>query len=1159
MSNRYNHSRKNPDDVLTKVKAMIAQKDYEDAWSYITDFLNSRRRSWKQAHDEIMMLFVALCVDLRKNPQDGFFKYRLICTTAHLSSLEKCLRELMGKAREKGEEEYKILLEEFVGQDMKDPEVKKLFTQKQFALPHLKYEWIVYRAVLDILRNNQKLDPLYQESVRHAINFCVTLERSSEYRKLCKACRRHLDFIFQRQDQTNHVEIHEPKMLGIYLHTRFELLENATKLHMWQEAYKLITDIHGLKEKSKTMLEPSLLTAYYKKLSQIFLSSDKNLLHACAILKYYNLARDASESSDESTKRVKKDKSGIPSEHLKEEEIQLLGMSCVLAVLSCPMPRTRSQVMGPPMIAEERKDRIMAEKLDFYPRPNRIELLKQLEYEDLLDLSEDLKMLRKVIISDFSPLSLCKMVGGLLKSIVEKSPKLETYVNPIEQATARKVVLSISKMYSTITFERLHSMFFGGWTQRQIEELIIEMVHKNFIWCRMSHQDRMFYFRPADRINRDSFMKQYLAKMVSTINNLCDKELPSIGQGVNRAQFYNHVRENLRYDQNEVGHRAYIIAKAISATEKVSKAKKEIERFNKGRNAHMQNKQRMMEEKKMQVQRQQDEERRRKRLKEEEARRQAKEKAQSQLRKVDLLLQKNRKMKKSNVRISADTLMQTTGEDVGAIKEVVINVIQETKDQIQKKQLEELRQHDYAVREWRKAEIPLLHKKYKEEAADSSEDKIGEWKKQVNQLQEEHNQKTAIKKLYMLTTNHSAFFYNKFQSRREDNYKQRMDIWTEQKEKHEATTKRVLEQKREKREELRRKVEAEKQKREAEMEKYKEQAQARRPPQRNVAAPRPTSPAVPAPRSRQADPARPPQRPEQPAPRQTKYRPPSRRPTGEASLAPRTKPVRPSPENKKPALPSPAPAAPAPTEDEDSGANFRRKVVRPARTVAARPRFFNSTRPAKPEESKSPVARTESTESTNSPSPRSVRPARVENVRPKARKIVRPRRIVRPARRSPSDGVPQDTNTAKYVRPPARAKFGQRKSETTSVRPGARPIGRGSTRPATAVGSPRQGISRSANVRPSRPARSNEPSLPSQVSSPRDQARNSIDGALNAASGRPRQQRPAVGSWRERESMREKGYLTRELNPENAPAAPRNVRPKRTGGPRRFINSKRDS
>ena len=74
--------------------------------------------------------------------------------------------------------------------------------------------------------------------------------------------------------------------------TLSELLENATKLQLWQEAFRLSSDIHTLKERSKAPLSPTLERNYYRKLAQMFLESNdpesRNiLLHAYAQLKYY--------------------------------------------------------------------------------------------------------------------------------------------------------------------------------------------------------------------------------------------------------------------------------------------------------------------------------------------------------------------------------------------------------------------------------------------------------------------------------------------------------------------------------------------------------------------------------------------------------------------------------------------------------------------------------------------------------------------------------------------------------------------------------------------------------------------------------------------------------------------------------------------------------
>ena len=73
----------------------------------------------------------------------------------------------MEKAQEKGDQEYRELLARYEDKDMEDPVVRTEFNKEQFAQPYLKYQWSVYKAVLQVLRNNQKLDPVYQDTVRN--------------------------------------------------------------------------------------------------------------------------------------------------------------------------------------------------------------------------------------------------------------------------------------------------------------------------------------------------------------------------------------------------------------------------------------------------------------------------------------------------------------------------------------------------------------------------------------------------------------------------------------------------------------------------------------------------------------------------------------------------------------------------------------------------------------------------------------------------------------------------------------------------------------------------------------------------------------------------------------------------------------------------------
>lgn len=59
-------------------------------------------------------------------------------------------------------------------------------------LPALKFLWETYRAVLDILRSNSKLEHVYHAAAQGALRFCRVYHRRMEFRHLCDMLRMHL-------------------------------------------------------------------------------------------------------------------------------------------------------------------------------------------------------------------------------------------------------------------------------------------------------------------------------------------------------------------------------------------------------------------------------------------------------------------------------------------------------------------------------------------------------------------------------------------------------------------------------------------------------------------------------------------------------------------------------------------------------------------------------------------------------------------------------------------------------------------------------------------------------------------------------------------------------------------------------------------------------
>lgn len=153
----------------------------EAALQALHDLITSKRHrggAWQKVLETIMFKYVELCVELRRGrfAKDGLNQYRIVCQHVNVSSLEEVIKYFLHLSTEKAEQAAvqaasgidvhvedleaekrpeDLMLSSCVSGREKDKE------QEQLVTPWLKFLWEMYKTVLEILRNNSKLEALY--------------------------------------------------------------------------------------------------------------------------------------------------------------------------------------------------------------------------------------------------------------------------------------------------------------------------------------------------------------------------------------------------------------------------------------------------------------------------------------------------------------------------------------------------------------------------------------------------------------------------------------------------------------------------------------------------------------------------------------------------------------------------------------------------------------------------------------------------------------------------------------------------------------------------------------------------------------------------------------------------------------------------------------
>ena len=331
-----------------------------------------------------------------------------------------------------------ILLATVSGEQSKDR------TDRAIVTPWLKFLWETYRTVLEILKNNARLEILYQATAHQAFDFCLKYTRKTEFRRLCELLRNHVQNAAKYSSQMHAINLNEPETLQRHLETRFRQLNVADELELWQEAFRSVEDIHMLLTLSKRPAKNVMMANYFEKLTKIFLVSDNFLFHAAAFSKYYSLLRQSAAmvASGQSPKR--------DNPTVTEEMLNRTASFVVLSALAIPVIST-SRSRGVVDVDEARKKTTrLTNLLNMPASPTRAGLFKDAQLKGLLrKATPEIRELYTILEVDFHPLSICKKISPILSQI-GNNPEMVQYVQPLQQVILTRLFQQLSQVYESV-------------------------------------------------------------------------------------------------------------------------------------------------------------------------------------------------------------------------------------------------------------------------------------------------------------------------------------------------------------------------------------------------------------------------------------------------------------------------------------------------------------------------------------------------------------------------------------------------------------------------------------------------------------------------------------------------------------------------------------
>lgn len=509
-----------PENVLKRAHELIGVNQAPAALTLLHEHITSKRsRNVPIASLEpVMLLLVNLSVEQKKGKlaKDALYQYKNIAQNTNVATIELVLKDFIEQAAEKvnsaqkkadevqssleatgttsiddleaSETPESILLATVSGEQSRDR------TDRAIVTPWLKFLWEAYRTVLDILRNNARLELMYQSTAMQAFDFCLKYARKTEFRRLCELLRNHVQTAAKYSTQMHAINLSDPDTLQRHLETRFQQLNVAVELELWQEAFRSVEDIHTLLSLSKRPPKNVMMANYYEKLTRIFLVGENYLFHAAAWSRYYQLLR---QSSMLVANGQGKKADNPPA---TDADLERAASFVLLSALSIPViSTTRSRgAMVDFDEARKNKNSRLTHLLSMGQAPSRASLFRDALSKSLLRRARpEIRDLYNILEVDFHPLSICKKISPILTQIGEDA-EMAKYILPLQQVILTRLFQQLSQVYETVDLDFVQSLaqFPEPYqvTRSTVEKFIMNGNKKGDLAIRMNHATGVLSF-----------------------------------------------------------------------------------------------------------------------------------------------------------------------------------------------------------------------------------------------------------------------------------------------------------------------------------------------------------------------------------------------------------------------------------------------------------------------------------------------------------------------------------------------------------------------------------------------------------------------------------------------------------------------------------------